>query len=504
MSLERVLDEAEARQLPALIDDWRDAPDERRWIARALRIDLALLEAHPELVIPALHRRCARLAGRFHHPEAPALPALQATIEAWTAAWSAGRPWLRAVRPPRVPLQAGVIEEYRTSVEGAPWVSAKVVGAGGVAWERVTGRRIAMAEPPRPPWRLGVRRAAGAATIASDRDGVWIAFDERDTPTALVVVDPRHVILDVTNDEHDAHYLVDALAGKVEWRADGHVASACAVDDGILVAIAGDLVLEDRARGTELATWRSFPCDALASSRDGCLVTRTDEVIRVWDRAQIPADFPAAVEWRGDVQLSPSCDRLITRDLLCDARTGAPIASLITVARETSLHPPNAWQLRDRVYAQCTDYGLDLWDTATGSRFLADGSRSATAGDHFELDPTGRFIALARGGVLALSGLRRTLFAQPAEVAQLGFSRDGEQLWWIAPTGERYAVATSAPHVPAQIAELPETVVVRRVPVRDGLVSVDGLIGIVDDREVIASPDGAIVAGITSHLVRAP
>ena len=70
---------------------------------------------------------------------------------------------------------------------------------------------------------------------------------------------------------------------------------------------------------------------------------------------------------------------------------------------------------------------------------------------------------------------------------------------------KRYAVAgPPAPHVPAQIAELPETVVVRRVPVHDGLNGVGGLIGIVDDREGIASPDGAIVAGITSHLVRAP
>ena len=50
--LARVIDEAEAGQLPVLIDDWLMAGDARHWIARALRVDLAVLVDRPELVVP--------------------------------------------------------------------------------------------------------------------------------------------------------------------------------------------------------------------------------------------------------------------------------------------------------------------------------------------------------------------------------------------------------------------------------------------------------------------
>ena len=41
--LSRVIDEADARQLPSLIAEWSDGSETQRWIARALRIDQALL-----------------------------------------------------------------------------------------------------------------------------------------------------------------------------------------------------------------------------------------------------------------------------------------------------------------------------------------------------------------------------------------------------------------------------------------------------------------------------
>src|SRR5207248_11045016 len=59
-----------------------------------------------------------------------------------------GRAWLRALRPPEVPLDAGVVEEYRTAIEGAVRFSDDgatigVVGAAGaIAWDRATGRLV--------------------------------------------------------------------------------------------------------------------------------------------------------------------------------------------------------------------------------------------------------------------------------------------------------------------------------------------------------------------------
>jgi len=63
--LELVLTAASRRELPSLIASWREVADERRWIARALRLDLAVLAEDPgtgdSLLVPAWrvagHRR---------------------------------------------------------------------------------------------------------------------------------------------------------------------------------------------------------------------------------------------------------------------------------------------------------------------------------------------------------------------------------------------------------------------------------------------------------------
>ena len=141
--LERVRDEAEARQLPALIADWTGAPALRGRIARALRIDLALLEARPELALPCAYRR------------APFQDTQLLT-----------RPWLRALRRP---TDDGTREEYRTGADGPIAFSADAAAigvVGAIAWERVTGRaadpRLLVA-PRRPRWEHDARWGAFAA-----------------------------------------------------------------------------------------------------------------------------------------------------------------------------------------------------------------------------------------------------------------------------------------------------------------------------------------------------
>src|SRR5262249_59339603 len=87
-----------------------------------------------------------------------AADALRARMAAWAAIADARGPWLRSLRPPPVPLDAPVLEEYRTDVRGA-LVFADDDAVLGVAeapdavWERATGHRVVriLAEPPQTP-----------------------------------------------------------------------------------------------------------------------------------------------------------------------------------------------------------------------------------------------------------------------------------------------------------------------------------------------------------------
>lgn len=116
VSLARLLDEAHAGQLPALIWHLGDSP-----IARALRIDLALLVARPELALPALYRRCGVWADDYRDP------------------------WWRPQIP--TPPPDGLVEEYRTSHRDRLWLTEAHVGVGDHAWERATGKRASVRPP---------------------------------------------------------------------------------------------------------------------------------------------------------------------------------------------------------------------------------------------------------------------------------------------------------------------------------------------------------------------
>ena len=509
MSLERLVDEADAGQLPVLIAEWSRADPARRWIARALRLDLALLVAHPELVVPCLQRRCG------HHQAAGPL------VDAWTAAWGQGGAWLRAVRPPPVPLGAGALEEYRTSLPGALWCAADgatlgVIGEDGtvaIAWERATGRTIAA---PRAParaarWQLG-RRRAGAIALG----GHTIPIDDDETPDALFELDARLVVVAVTCErygEYEAgYYLVDAVAGVIGWRGAGPVAAALAVAEGILIAGDGTLVLRDHQRGHERGAWYGPPITAMAAPSDGVLATRTGDVIRIWDRAAMPETLP----WprgRALVQISPDGARVLTGELLADGRTGRQIGTIQSTGHGAWLEngpPANAWLLRDTVFAQCLPWGLELWNTADGERFLIDNARGAEALDSVAIDRRGERLAIARSraGTIELSPLRGGAVTIVATGVlgvrpRLGFSSDGAQLWWETRAGER--VVCTPGHTARRLAAdepLPEDAAPRIVVARDGLVALDGLTAVTDDRELVVSLDGAVLAGPTTHLVR--
>src|SRR5437879_1758288 len=142
--LGRVIDEADAGQLPVLIAEWLDTDDVRRWIALAIKLDLPILVERPELVVPCVLRRCGWLgaATPFYKPTGAEPPRdaaeVRALADAWRSTWR--QPYLAALRPPHVPLDAGVIEEYRTAAQGELWLTNDAIGVGAaVAWERASG-----------------------------------------------------------------------------------------------------------------------------------------------------------------------------------------------------------------------------------------------------------------------------------------------------------------------------------------------------------------------------
>ncbi len=160
--------------LPALIDELAASADgAMRLLARALRLDLTVLAAHPELAYPCLYRRgywSGADAASFIAAKPPtSSPPLRPLLEAWRPR---GRgPWLRALRPLRVSLDGALLEEYRGDLAGgAPVLAGDAIGARGrdgvVAWDRRSGARLSQAEiatrlPADPPARFALDRVVG-------------------------------------------------------------------------------------------------------------------------------------------------------------------------------------------------------------------------------------------------------------------------------------------------------------------------------------------------------
>jgi hypothetical protein len=538
----RIVDEADARQLPALIAEWWDAPDHRRWLARALRIDLALLTEWPELVVPCLHRRCAwpgapEEAGFYEQrAEVPLeADALRDLVQGLVRGWSPGAPWLRSLRPPSVPLDAGVLEEYRTSMPGELAFSTDgeaigVVGAeGAIAWERVTGRRHAsparvLAVPPRARrWKIEADAAWGSVTLVSEHRRVSIPDLHDELAHDLWELGPELVLIDLYGMEEDQLYaLVDLSGGQVRWRRSGSRRVVAPMPGGDAIAVATDRGIDvvDLASGELRAGWPVRDTSAIAVAPDGLVATRSGGVIRVWDPAVAAARVRKLVGTLGWTAAEFSIDgaRLVTGALLCDGRTGALVAVLGVDNPEGWLvgGPPKCCQrMTTTAFAQILPFHLSLWDARDGSQRLEDEARRAEGWDVVAFDAAGRHHAIAHQRARTLRVYRllggELLYGRDAvEALSLGFSPDGAWLWWESPSGERWVVELPPEPVgpggdpptarllsdheplPAEPPTVP-------IPIEDGLLAVGGAAIPCDDAEVIASLDGRCFASLTSH-----
>jgi hypothetical protein len=509
--LSRVIDEADAGQLPVLIDDWLTAGDARHWIARALRIDLAVLVARPELVVPCLLRRSTWLGDEFplfvhRAPPPPDAAAVRGLARSWEVSWH--RPYLRTLRTPQVPLDGGVIEEYRSGAAGPLWLTASHVGLGAdIAWDRASGRRVVMAMPAAraPTWKL-VRERRELVSSAH----VWpLPIESAHEPLQLIELDDELAVVTASYDEgygedHEYFtYFVDLRSGVRRAMVPFGCTYAARRGETIYTTDHRDLLYAWSADGVELRRG-SIAGAGLVMAADGTFATRTLQVVRVFDPERV---LHARVDGNytlGLVALSPDGTRAITGRVVCDAHTGEQLAAISFNGLGGWLEggpPRDCRALCDDVVAEILPFGYHLWDSTTGEILVDDRDHRADHRDAVAFAPNGRTHAILKRGTLRIYDNHTLRVVHEEAIAitdtwrlKLAFSHDGSTLWIGEPDAELGPV-----HIHAGREMLP---VLRAAAITDGIVTLDELALPIDDADAEVSADGLVILGSSAHYVR--
>ncbi|WAS97513.1 WD40 repeat domain-containing protein [Nannocystis punicea] len=435
----------------------------RRAVLAALRVDLALIVREPELLFQCVYNRvywhASAEAAAFYGEGTDEGAPLRAWVERWRAARGRRGPWARSLRPPEFPLLGPLREEYRGARpgEGAPVFSAdaQVVGGAGasaIAWERATGRELS---PELARQRLGdpgpeveVRfevQAWGRARVYDRQSGALLVDRDVDSDSkfdcAMRLADGTAVVVAGWCDDYDGSIArIDLPGAKVRWRVriGGSIHALASDRAGTLVA-ASDGAAIHLLDGTSGATLASAPLAAhsLALSPDGStLVTRHEDVLRVWDVAALrrgrPLRIGGAHEGWIDAAFSPDGRRLITGELLCDGRDGRLIARLDLDGPGYLEGGPPVEGRRladDRFVEMAPGRGVVVWNSHDGTQRSVDRSRRYGHTHTIVVSPDGRWY---------VSGRRQ---AKPTEM-RLCAVDDGSvraELGSIAPDGVAFA-----------------------------------------------------------------
>lgn len=508
--LARVIDEADAGQLPVLIDDWLTAGDARHWIARALRIDLALLVERPELVVPCLLRRCAWLGAEYPQIARRGEPPVEAVAvrglaRSWEATWR--RPYLKSMHTPLIPLDGGVVEEYRSGAPGPLWLTQSHVGLGDdVAWDRASGQRVKMAMPaPREPaWHLA--REQRELVSAGQ---VWpLPIDAAHQPIQLFELDDLAIVTASYDEGYGEDYeyftyVIDLRRGQQRAVFEGNCDAAARhgdrvymTDRDVLYAWAMD---GSRDRLGDIAG------AGLVMAADGMFATRTAQVVRVFDphrvvRAQYDPNYTL-----GLASVSPDSTRAITGRVVFDAHTGEQLAAISFTGLGSWLEggpARNCRALCDDVVAEILPFGYRLWDSTTGEALVDDRNHRADHRHAVAFAPNGRVHAIVkRGGALTVydNHSLRVLHDAVLPVEEtwrldLRFSHDGSAVWWR--DGDAPLQLLQLRPGRTDLAEL------RTAAISDGLVTLGDLALPIDDAQAELSADGTVIVGRLTHYVR--
>ncbi|WP_438028168.1 WD40 repeat domain-containing protein [Sorangium sp. So ce233] len=450
-------------ELAALLAAWAAAPADataddaaRRLIVAALRIDLPLLVDDPSLLRACLYNRV-----RWLEP-------LRAWAERWRGEWRAGAPWARALRPPEHAPGGALREEYRAAL-GAGRLRLSLDGrtlavggdGGALAWDRATGRRLAD--------DAAARLVPGPGRFEIDRwrrrGEHWGRVQVRDRHTGEeieVAVDDDSSFGEICDLPGETGYIaagwcgdyegvvcrVDRPARRARWRTQlAQQVHAIAVDrSGRLVAVAGgrDVHVLDAASGEVLA---ASPLDAqtLALGDDGAtLATRHGDLVRVWDVAALRrgpvARLTGAEEGWVDAAFSPDGARLLTGELLWDARTGQLVArlSLDGPGYLEGGPPQDGRRLGSTRFVEMAPSGVRVYATDGGRLLLCDQARRYGLRDDVEISPDCEHYVHGRGGFGHEGPIEYTLLRVddgaaraslgPADRARTRFAPDGLRL----------------------------------------------------------------------------
>ena len=508
--LSRVIDEADAGQLPILIDEWSAAGDARHWIARALRIDLPVLVERPELVVPCLLRRCEWVGAEFppyeRRSEPPAeAAAVRGLARSWDHSWP--RPFLRSLRTPQVPLDGGVVEEYRSSAPGALWLTPSHVGLGdGVAWDRASGRKVTMAMPPgrEQEWKLDRKRRQ----LESD-DRIWpLPLELEHEPTRLFELDDELALVTASFDEGYGEsyeyftYVIDLRLGiKL---ASFPVDCSSAARHGDLIYATSDGRFFAWSLTGEPPRHGDVAGDGIMMCADGSFATRSGHVVRVYDPARIGLASFSDVHTRGLVELSPDSTRALVGQVVCDAHTGEQLAELRFHGLGNWLEggpPRDCRALCDDVVIEIMPFGYHLWDSTTGDTLVDERNHRASARDAVAFARNGRSHAVLTGTTLRVYDNHSLHVLHETELAlvdawdrRIELSYDGSTLWW----GSRKDALQPLQLRPGRAA-LAEP---RAAAISDGLVTLGELALPIDDVRAEVSADGLVILGGSAHYVR--
>ena len=488
-SLGEFLDATAARLSP------RDALEQA--LVRALRLDLALVVKHPEMVLASLYNRTRWL-------ELAPTSGLAEVLDERMARH--GRGVARSLRPPPFAWDGPLREEYREELPGGvptfadddSAVAVRRQGEPTVGWDRRSGMRLSGAEVARrfaareaPSWTIDqVDWGKGRLTRGSTSVAFEVVGDADVEPRMDLLAELPDGDVIVAGWQGDYDGLIARLAmpdAKVRWQSEigGWLRSIAVSGSGLRVAASdGQSVwLVDATTGA-LVSRLASQSHALALNHDGTLLATLErDRVQVWDVTRLGIATPPWVArtrsgWV-DAAWAPDGTRLLTGEVLCDARSGAVITRLdLDGPGYLEGGPPeHGRRLADGRFVEMAPMrGVRVWDTSDGRLILDDSSRRLGNLDEVTISPDGQTYCHWRtrfGGSVDEVVLHRyddgqrlgAIAVHDPTVAR--FSRDGASLVLGSQDGHATVCAVADAGVTARIAA-------HQGSVRDAVFSLDG------------------------------
>jgi hypothetical protein len=380
-----------------------------RWLRRALLRDRAVLRQHPELMFPSLFRTGWWLEVDRRHP-------LRPLLKEWYAEWKSRsrRPWLRALRPPRVPLRVAALERYPgVPAQARPLFldGGRVVAAlgsdGGAAWDRTTGERVerALEAPPAPRFALVYDKGSRVmhdrgAPIALDVDGDWSLDCVADAPGGQLVAGGWF------QDYDGIVCRIDPARRAVIWKQElrGPVHQLAVTPDGERLVVharfAYVLAMDD---GRVLNSTPVFPEGKLAFSADGRqLAVIAGGELQVWEMEELATldHHPSTQDGFLQVAFSPNGRLLFTGNCLWDALTGKELGTIGVERTEGWLEggpPRRGRRVLDDGFIEAGLGGIRRWGADCKQRFQRGGHFSLSSGDLLFSSDGGFYVAFHHG-----------------------------------------------------------------------------------------------------------